>query len=109
MAERMVEAATDHAIVVLDIPLLTIATKDLFRFGAIIVVDTPEEVAVARLVDQRGFTEPDARARLAAQISRDERRRLADRVIDNRTGREELEAEIDQLWRWLQDRAATTI
>jgi dephospho-CoA kinase len=107
MAERMDEAAADHDVVVLDIPLLTIATKDRFEFGAIVVVDTPEDVAVARLMEQRGFTEADAWARVRAQISREERRGLADQVLDNRAGREDLEGEIDRLWAWLQDRAVT--
>ena len=106
MAERMAEAAATHEIVVLDIPLLSIATKDRFQFGAIVVVDTPEDVAVARLVDQRGFTEDDARARVAAQISREERRALADLVLVNAGDRDALEAEIDRAWGWLEDRAA---
>lgn len=105
MAERMAEAASTHQIVVLDIPLLTIATKDRFQFGAIVVVDTPEDVAVSRLVHQRGFTEDDARARVAAQISRQERRSLADLVLVNAGDRDALEAEIDRAWTWLEERA----
>ena len=107
MAEQMAEAAATHEVVVLDIPLLSIATKDLFQFGAIVVVDTPEDVAVSRLVAQRGFTEDDARARVAAQISRDERRALADLVLVNAGDRDALEAEIDRAWAWLEERAAT--
>ncbi len=104
MADRMAEAAERARIVVLDIPLLNIATKDRFTFGAIVVVDTPEDVAVERLVAQRGFTEEDARARIAAQISREERRRLADLVLDNSGSRDALEAEIDWAWKWLCER-----
>ena len=48
-----------------------------------IVVDTPIEVAVERLVDQRGMAEDDARARIDKQISREERVAMADLVIDN--------------------------
>jgi dephospho-CoA kinase len=103
MAERM--GSAQSAIVILDIPLLNIATKDRFQFGAIVVVDAPEDVAVERLVSQRGFDESDARARIAAQVSRDERRALADLVIDNSGSREELEAEIDRAWGWLSTRA----
>lgn len=106
MAERMAEAATRSNVVVLDIPLLNIATKDRFSFGAIVVVDTPEDLAVERLVAQRGFTEDDARARIAAQISREERRALADVVLDNSASRDELETEIDRAWEWLSERAA---
>jgi dephospho-CoA kinase len=104
MAERMASAQSE--IVVLDIPLLNIATKDRFQFGAIVVVDAPEEVAVERLVSQRGFDEADARARIAAQISREERCSLADLVIDNSGSRKELEDQIDRAWEWLSTRAA---
>jgi dephospho-CoA kinase len=106
LAERTEQAAATAAIVVLDIPLLNIATRDRFPFGAIVVVDTPEEVAISRLVEQRGFSEADARARVAAQISRQERRGLADLVIDNRGDRAALEVEIDRAWIWLEERAA---
>jgi len=108
MAERMLQVASEGRIVVLDIPLLNIATKAQFQFGAVVVVDTPEELAVARLVEQRGFTEKDALARVAAQISREDRGRLADVVLDNHGDRVALEAEIDRVWAWLEDRAART-
>lgn len=106
MAERMVAAAAHSEIVVLDIPLLSIATTDRFTFAAIVVVDVPEAIAVDRLVTQRGFTKEDARARMAAQISREERRALADVVLDNSGTRENLETEIDRAWAWLTERAA---
>lgn len=106
MAERMAAAATTAAIVVLDIPLLDIATKDRYRFGVVVVVDTPEEAAVARLVGQRGFDEVDARARISAQISREKRRSLADLVIDNSGDRAALDAAVDAAWVWLSERAA---
>jgi dephospho-CoA kinase len=109
MAERMAEAAAHSEIVVLDIPLLNIATKDRFTFAAIVVVDTPEDIAVERLVSQRGFSEEDARARRAAQISRQERCALADVVVDNSGTRENLETEIDRAWAWLTARAAEAI
>jgi dephospho-CoA kinase len=104
MSERVQELSATNGIVVLDIPLLNIATKDRFSFGAIVVVDTPEEVAVQRLVDQRAFTESDARARVAAQISREERRALADVLIDNSGDRAALELEVDRAWAWLAQR-----
>ena len=100
MAERMAEAASSR-IVVLDIPLLSIATKDRFSFGAIVVVDISEDLAVQRLVAYRGFTEEDARARIAAQMSRAERRALADLVIDNRGDRAALDREVERAWVWL--------
>lgn len=106
MAERVAAAAEASAVVVLDIPLLSIATRQRFAFDAVVVVDTPEDLAVERLVGGRGFTETDARARMAAQISRAERRALADVVIDNSGDRPALEAEVDRLWAWLEERVA---
>jgi dephospho-CoA kinase len=105
MVQRTRELAEDHEVVVLDIPLLDIASRARFEFDVIVVVDVPEDVAVARLVAQRGFTEDDARARIAAQISRQERKDLADLVLDNSGGRDDLEAEIDRAWDSLRDRA----
>jgi dephospho-CoA kinase len=107
MAERMAAAASLSEIVVLDIPLLDIATKDRFDLRAVVVVDTPEDVAVARLVSQRGFSESDARARIASQISREERRALADLVIDNSGSRARLDAEIERAWQWLTHKAGS--
>ena len=67
--------------VVLDVPLLVESGRD--DMAALLVVDADPEVAVARLVAQRGFDEADARARIARQASRDERLDRADFVIHN--------------------------
>jgi dephospho-CoA kinase len=100
------EAGTDH-IVVVDIPLLEVAPRGrAVEFAAIIVVDTPVDVAVERLVTQRGLTEADARARIAKQISREERLAKADYVIDNAGDLTALDAQVDELWGWLQMRRA---
>ncbi|HXP32655.1 MAG TPA: dephospho-CoA kinase, partial [Acidimicrobiales bacterium] len=65
------------------------------------------EVAVDRLVGQRGFTRHDAEARMAAQVSREERRRGADFVIDNASDRSHLVDEVDRVWAALAALAAT--
>lgn len=104
VGQRIGEAAATHEIVVLDIPLLSITTKARIGFDCVVVVDVPEEVAVQRLVGQRGFQESDARARISAQITREERRALADFVIENAGDRTALNAEIDRLWTWLQEK-----
>jgi len=64
----------------------------------VIVVDTPVEVAIDRLVNQRGMTEEDARARIANQISREERVAIADHVINNAGTMEELREQVDAVW-----------
>lgn len=102
MAERMAaQAATDN-IVVLDIPLLAERGRSSYPVAGVIVVDCPIDVAVSRLVEHRGFSEDDARARVAAQISRDERRAIADVVIDNGGSLDDLSAQIDTTWTWLE-------
>jgi dephospho-CoA kinase len=93
------EASTDH-VVVLDVPLLVETGRD--DLAALLVVDTDPEIAVARLVEQRGFSEDDARARIARQAAREERLAKADFVIHNDGGRTELAAEIDACWAWIR-------
>ena len=92
------EADTDH-VVVLDVPLLVEGGRD--DLAALLVVDCPEEIAVERLVSQRGMDRDDARRRMAAQASRDERRARADIVIDNSDGLDQLVAQVDAAWQRL--------
>ncbi len=102
---RAAEEGTDH-VVVLDIPLLRPEHRQLLKLDLVVVVDCPVEVAVERLVTQRGMARADAEARVAAQISRAERTAGADVVIDNAGGREQLAAQVDRLWELLRQRAA---
>lgn len=82
------------AIVVLDQPLLT-PRPDLAAF---VVVDVPADEAVRRLVEYRGMAEHDARARIASQVSRDERLGWATHVVDNSGDPAALAAAVDELW-----------
>jgi len=102
IVERVAGLAGAGRTVVLDLPLLDGATVEAYRLALVVVVDAPEDVAVGRLVAQRGFTEADARARVAAQVSREERRLLADVVIDNSGDRVQLEAQVGGLWEQLE-------
>ncbi|MET0903348.1 MAG: dephospho-CoA kinase [Acidimicrobiales bacterium] len=89
------EVGADH-VVVLDVPLLVESGRD--DMAALVVVDVDPEVAVARLIDQRGMRETDARARMARQASRDERLAKADLVIDNGGTPDDLAARVDDVW-----------
>jgi dephospho-CoA kinase len=70
--------------------------------AALIVVDVDPELAIARLVEHRGFSEADARARVARQASRAERVAKADIVIDNSGSIDALAPQIDAAWTWIQ-------
>jgi dephospho-CoA kinase len=100
LLRRIEDARGSDAVVVLDSPLLAEHPRE--GMAATIVVDTPVETAVERLVHQRGMTESDARARIARQIGREERVATADRVIDNSGDRAALESQVDAVWAWLQ-------
>jgi len=80
-AQLEAQAGAD-ALVVHDIPLL-VETGQASSFAAVLVVDVPVETQVRRMVELRGMTEADARARVAAQATREERLAAATHVIDN--------------------------
>jgi len=96
------EVADPHAVVVLDIPLLAEVGPDRYPLEGVIVVDMPIDVAVARLRADRGFSEADARARVAAQATRAERRAIGDVVIDNSGDLDHLRSEVEWAWMWIQ-------
>ncbi len=98
MAQRRASAEGTDGVVVLDIPLLKPEHRDVLSLAVVVVVDCPVDIAVERLVEQRGFTRGDAEARVAAQATRDERRAGADFVIDNSSDRPHLVAEVDRVW-----------
>ena len=98
---RRVEAErpTDH-VVVLDIPLLVEGGR--YRTAGLLVVDTPVDVAVARLVEYRGMDEADVRARIGRQATREQRLAVADRVIHNAGDPASLAAQVDEAWEWMR-------
>lgn len=96
IARRMEGAAGTDRIVVLDVPLLVESGRD--DLAAVVVVDVDPEVALARLVEQRGMRPDDARARMARQASREERLARADEVLDNSGSLDDLRAQVDALW-----------
>jgi dephospho-CoA kinase len=103
MAERQQEAVErGDPLVVLDIPLLFEA-RGASAFETVLLVYAPEDVALARLVEQRGMSEDDARARIAAQLPIEEKRRLASHVIENAGTLEELRARVERVWRELSE------
>jgi dephospho-CoA kinase len=99
IAARVAARAASDDVVVLDIPL--IRERGAYDVAALVVVDAPTDVAVERVVASRAMTEEQVRARMATQPTREERLRLADRVIDNAHDRATLERQVDDVWAWM--------
>ncbi len=91
------EAAAPDAVVVHDVPLL--AENGLAPlYDLVVVVDAPDEVRLDRLVRLRGMAEAEAKARMAAQATREARLAVADLVIDNGGPLEELAPRVREIW-----------
>lgn len=101
---EIAHAAPPGAVVVHDVPLLV--EKDLQRlYDLVVVVDVDEDTQVRRLVGRRGMSEADARARVAAQASRDRRLAAADLVVANDGDLAGLRDRVAGLWAELVRRA----
>ncbi len=98
--ERVIANAETDNVVLLDIPLLG-ASGNAYNVAGTVVVDCPIEIALDRLVNQRGMDADDAARRIAAQISREERLALADFVIDNSGSSEDLALAVDECSAWI--------
>jgi dephospho-CoA kinase len=108
VARRMAElerAAGAGAIVVHDVPLIAENSR-AGAYDVVVVVDAPPKVQAERLVRGRGMTREQARARMAAQASREQRLAIADIVIDNSGSLTELDRQVGDLWAGLRRRAA---
>jgi dephospho-CoA kinase len=96
-AQRWAAAeASGATALVHDVPLLVESHMESL-YDEVVVVDVPVEVQVRRLVELRGMSEPDARARIAAQADRDVRLASATRVLDNSGSVEELTQQVAAL------------
>jgi len=95
---RVSEAAPD-AVVVQDVPLIAEGQKlgTGRTYDVIVVVEAPVPVRLERLV-ARGLDRADAESRIAVQASDEDRRKLADYVIDNSGDLAALDAQLDAIW-----------
>src|SRR5215207_10971053 len=94
--EEIIAAVSADAVVVEDIPLL-VETGLAPMFPLVVVVHADEETRVERLI-KRGMDEADARARIAAQASEEERRAIADVLLDNSGSQDELVEKARDIW-----------
>lgn len=86
-----------ETIVVLDVPLLFEAGWDALVDETWLVY-VPPAVQIARLMARNGYTEAEARARIAAQMALDAKCARADVVLDNAGMLDELAARLDEVW-----------
>jgi dephospho-CoA kinase len=104
MIERTAQVADPDAVVVNDVPLLVEGGLS-DRYDLVVVVDCDPQTQLRRLVEQRGMTERDAKARMAVQASREQRLAAADIVVDNDGDLADLDRSVQQVWTDLADRA----
>lgn len=90
-------AADPAAVVVYDVPLLAEA-RGGDSWDLVVVTHAPEELRVRRLVENRGLSEDDARARIRSQVSDEDRLALADVVIDTTADIADTRRQVDDLW-----------
>jgi dephospho-CoA kinase len=94
---EIVAAAPPGTVFVNDVPLLVEAGMAAL-YDKVIVVLAAEATRLDRLVRLRGMPEDDARARIAAQATDEQRRAVADVVIVNDGRPEELDAAVEAAW-----------
>ena len=110
IAARMAEVEREHpdGVVVYDVPLL-VENNLAGGYDVVLVVATSPATQLRRLVEQRGMTAEDAKARIAAQAPLADKLAVADIVIDNDGTLAELDARVRQVWADLRARAGRTM
>lgn len=95
-AVQLTAAAAPDAVLVNDVPLL-VETGQAGSYDLVLVVEADLDTRLVRLVE-RGVTEEDARARIAAQATDEQRRAVADVVLHNSGTREQLAEQVARFW-----------
>ena len=99
MNERVESHRATDKIVILDIPLLVENPRE--GLDGVLVVDLDPQTAIERIVSQRNMSIDDAKARVSAQSSREQRLAIADHVVDNSGDRDALAIQVDAAWSWI--------
>lgn len=96
-----IERADPRAVVIYDVPLLVEAGVDL-PWDLVVIAEAPAEVRRQRMVELRGMSPEEAERRIANQASDDERRAVADVVVDTGGSLERTLEQADALWERLR-------
>jgi dephospho-CoA kinase len=97
-------AADPEAIVVYDVPLLS-EVRGRAEFDVVVVVSAPEETRIERMVTLRGMSREEAGRRIRSQVGEEQRRALADHLIESGGTLDETLAQADAVWAELRQRA----
>ena len=100
---EIIDQHTSETIIVNEIPLL-LEKKMEALFDFLVIVISSEKNRLERL-SQRGLTTEQANARMAKQVSDDERKAAADFLIVNDGNLDQLEADVEKIWQTLQERS----
>ena len=100
---QIIDQHTSETIIVNEIPLL-LEKKMESLFDFLVIVISSEKNRLERL-SQRGLTAEQATARMAKQVSDDERKAAADFLIVNDGNLDQLEADVEKIWQTLQERS----
>lgn len=96
-AKRIDALRGDHSVIVHDVPLLVEAGLT-GNYDLTVLVDTPAQIRLQRLTELRGMDPEDAKKRIAAQATDEQRRAVCDVVLDNSGDIEHLRAQFEQMW-----------
>ncbi|MEV6429843.1 dephospho-CoA kinase [Nocardia sp. NPDC051463] len=94
---ELISSAAPDSILVQDIPLL-VENGLAPLMNLVLIVDVPEEIRIRRLVEFRGVSEDDARARIAAQATDEQRCAVADVLLDNSGAADDIVPIVHRLW-----------
>ena len=89
--------ANPQAVVIWDIPLL-IETGIYKEVDKVVVVYVDPDTQLQRLLARDELSPEEAKSRIAAQMSIEEKKEYADYLIDNRGSREETQAQVLAVW-----------
>lgn len=108
-ARRVALLAAQGAVAVITEAALLVETGQRARFDMFVVVGCEPSIQMARLMRRDGCSEEEARRKVAAQLSFEEKRRAADFVIDTSGEKEHTFAEADRLAEVIRERAVSRL
>ncbi len=97
LAEEVETFRGTNEVVVFDAPLI-VETGFHDACDVVVVVTAPEEEQIARVGRDRGMGEDEARSRIRAQASPEQRGAVADLVVRNDGDLASLERQVEDLW-----------